>query len=99
MSKNIVICCDGTSNKLSLNENTNVVHIYSCLKNSNDQITYYNPGVGTLAPTTFKRNYRKLMYILTDMFTARTLNDRVKDAYIYLMNHFEDGDKIYLVGF
>lgn len=99
MPKNIVICCDGTSNKLSLNENTNVVHIYSCLTKSKDQITYYNPGVGTLAPTTFKRNYRKLIYKLSDMFTARTLNDRVKDAYVYLMNHYEEGDQIYLFGF
>jgi len=94
MPKNIIICCDGTSNKLSLNENTNVVHLYSCLTKNKNQITYYNPGVGTLAPTVFKRNYRKMMYKLSDMFTARTLNERVKDAYVYLMNQYEDGDKI-----
>lgn len=99
MPKNIIICCDGTSNKVSLNENTNVVHLYSCLVKSKEQITYYNPGVGTFAPTTFKRGYRKFLYKFLDMLTAKTLNVRVKDAYVYLMKHYEEGDKIYLFGF
>lgn len=99
MPKNIIICCDGTSNKVSLNENTNVVHLYSCLVKSKEQITYYNPGVGTLAPSILKRNYRKMIYKLSDMLTAKTLNIRVKDAYVYLMKHYEEGDKIYLFGF
>lgn len=99
MPKNIIICCDGTSNKVSLKENTNVVHLYSCLVKSKEQITYYNPGVGTLAPTSFKRGYRKFLYKFSDMLTAKTFNVRVKDAYIYLMKHYEEGDKIFLFGF
>lgn len=99
MPKNIIICCDGTSNKVGLSENTNVVHLYSCLEQSKEQITYYNPGVGTLAPTSFKRNYRKIIYKIADVIFAKTLNVRVKDAYIYLMNHYEEGDRIYLFGF
>ncbi|MBK9151097.1 MAG: DUF2235 domain-containing protein [Saprospiraceae bacterium] len=99
MPKNIIICCDGTNNKVSLYKNTNVVHLYSCLEKSKDQITYYNPGVGTLAPTTFKRKFRRALFEFSDKILAKTLNDRVKDAYIFLMNHYEQGDKIYLFGF
>lgn len=99
MPKNIVICCDGTDNKLTINENTNVIHLYSCLEKSSSQITYYHPGVGTLAPEGVKgriiRNYLKFK----DKLFAKSLENNVKSAYLFLMNHYEEGDYIYLFGF
>jgi uncharacterized protein (DUF2235 family) len=44
--RNIVICCDGTGNEYGKN-NTNVVNIISLSKSNQNQITYYDPGVGT----------------------------------------------------
>ena len=46
MSKNIIICCDGTGNEYGKN-NTNVVHTYDLANKTGDQIAFYDPGVGT----------------------------------------------------
>src|SRR5260370_30221273 len=48
MSRNLVICCDGTSNQFGP-ENTNVVRLTQVLdRDSVRQRLYYDPGVGTL---------------------------------------------------
>jgi len=47
MPKNIVICCDGTGEEFGDN-NSNVVKIYSVLENSDRQVTFYHPGLGTM---------------------------------------------------
>ncbi|MBN8642447.1 MAG: DUF2235 domain-containing protein [Flavobacteriales bacterium] len=99
MPKNIVICCDGTDNKLTINENTNVVHLYSCLDFNSNQIAYYNPGVGTIAPDGIRNWIARQWYVFKDSLSASSLETNVMDAYIYLMDHYEDGDKIYLFGF
>jgi Uncharacterized alpha/beta hydrolase domain (DUF2235) len=46
--RNLVICCDGTSNEFG-RKNTNVVRLLQCLKrDTHNQFIYYDPGVGTL---------------------------------------------------
>ena len=55
--KNIVICCDGTGNEFG-DHNTNVVKLFQRLKleNPEEQIAYYDPGVGTFSsPAAFTR--------------------------------------------
>lgn len=99
MPKNIIICCDGTDNKLTLNENTNVIHLYSCLKKNDEQLTYYHPGVGTIAPSGMRNAIIRNWYRLKDKVSASSLEDNVKDAYLFLMDHYEEGDKIFLFGF
>jgi uncharacterized protein (DUF2235 family) len=99
MPKNIVICCDGTNNKVTLDENTNVVYLYSCLVHNTDQVAFYSPGVGTMYPSRLSWTITKWWFRLIDLMSAKTLNDKVRDAYIYLMNTYEEGDQIYLFGF
>lgn len=99
MDRNIIICCDGTDNMLTINENTNVLYIYSCLKKNDSQVTYYNPGVGTLVPETIKGKIWRWCYNKIDLASAKSLHNNVKNAYIFLMNNYEDGDKIFLFGF
>lgn len=99
MPKNLVICCDGTDNKLTINENTNVLHLYSCLEKSDEQLTYYHPGVGTIAPSGAKNWLVRKWNIMKDLVSASSLEDNVKDAYLFLMENYQDGDKIFLFGF
>lgn len=99
MPKNIVVCCDGTDNKLTINENTNVIHLYSCLAKDNGQLCYYYPGVGTIAPNGIRNSLVRKWHLVMDKVFATSLEENVKNAYIYLMDHYEDGDKIYLFGF
>lgn len=99
MPKNIVICCDGTDNKLTINENTNVLHLYSCLTKDKNQVTYYHPGVGTIAPSGTRNWLFRKWNVIKDMVSASSLEENVKDAYLFLMDNYEEGDKIYLFGF
>ncbi len=46
--KNIIICCDGTGNEYGHN-NTNVVKLYQSIVRDEDQIAFYDPGVGTFS--------------------------------------------------
>ncbi len=99
MPKNIIICCDGTDNKMTLDRNTNVIHLYSFLEKSDNQVAYYSPGVGTIAPDNIKNAILRWFSMVWDLATAYSLEANVMDAYKYLMNTYEDGDKIYLFGF
>src|SRR5436309_9908389 len=98
MPKNIAICCDGTGEEFGDN-NSNVVKIYSLLENSARQVTYYHPGLGTMgsrfAPTKLGRFWSKLK----GLAFGAGLMDNVSDAYVFLMNEYEDGDAVYLFGF
>src|SRR5947207_11830570 len=98
MPKNLVICCDGTGEEFGDN-NSNIVKIYSVLENSARQVTYYHPGLGTMgsrfAPTKLGRFWSKLK----GLAFGAGLMDNVTDAYVFLMNEYQDGDAIYLFGF
>jgi len=51
MSKNIVICCDGTGNEFG-DRNSNVVKLFTVLTvDPETQVAYYDPGIGTMART------------------------------------------------
>jgi uncharacterized protein (DUF2235 family) len=56
MTKNLVLCCDGTANEFAEN-NTNVVKLYSTLlQDPQQQITYYHPGLGTVTSPSCKQD-------------------------------------------
>ena len=50
MAKNIVLCSDGTGNKGGYGADTNVYNLYNFVEihdDKNEQITFYDNGVGT----------------------------------------------------
>lgn len=97
--RNIVVCCDGTANEFAENK-TNVIKLYSVLDlDPTRQIAYYHPGLGTMEPagalTTFSRKTTKLL----GMAVGYGLSNDIRDAYVFLMREFREGDKLYLFGF
>jgi len=99
MPKNIVICCDGTANEFA-DANTNVVKLYYTLDQDRaKQVTFYHPGIGTMEPagalTTFSRKLTKI----AGMAIGYALADDIRDAYVFLMQNYEEGDSVYLFGF
>jgi len=99
MSKNIVICCDGTGNEYGDN-NSNVVKLYSTLIiDPQRQIGYYHPGVGTMGAPTAHNKMSELWSQAMGLAFGAGLLANVGDAYRYLMNTYEDGDNVYLFGF
>lgn len=100
MSKNIVLCCDGTGNDFDDPEtNSNVVKLYSTLVINQAQVGYYHPGVGTMGSPEAHNRLQKEWSRIKGMAFGAGLLDNVADAYRYLMNTYEDGDRIYLFGF
>jgi len=99
MPKNIVICCDGTGNEFG-DHNSNVVKLYSSLiVDGKQQVGYYHPGVGTMGAPTASNRISKLWSMAMGLAFGAGLLANVSDAYRYLMNVFEDGDRVYLFGF
>ncbi|CAN7403079.1 T6SS phospholipase effector Tle1-like catalytic domain-containing protein [Neorhizobium tomejilense] len=109
MSKNIVILFDGTSNEISA-DRTNILRLFGCLKRSDEQIVYYDPGVGTFgAANSWSRFYRKAFEVW-GLATGWGLDQNVKEAYRFLVENYERGpknvdgrhadrDRIYIFGF
>jgi uncharacterized protein (DUF2235 family) len=97
MSKNIILCCDGTANEFK-QDNTNVVKLFYTLAHDT-QKTYYHPGVGTMeavgAVTTAGRKVTKLL----GLAIGYGLETDIRDAYVFLMNQFQPGDRVFLFGF
>ena len=47
MTKNLVVCCDGTGNQIEGNL-SNVLKLFRILHKNQNQRVYYNPGIGTI---------------------------------------------------
>jgi uncharacterized protein (DUF2235 family) len=98
MGKNVIVCCDGTANEFAQN-NTNVVHLYSMLVHDQRQVAYYHPGLGTMeaagALTTFSRKVTKV----AGLAFGYGLATDIRDAYIFVMQNYEVGDRLFLFGF
>ncbi len=99
MSKNIVICCDGTSDAFSGDHNTNVVKLYSTLVIDETQVAYYHPGVGTMPDPTARTRVGKRWSLIKGLAFGAGLLENVSDAYRYLMDTYADGDRVFLFGF
>ncbi len=98
-ARRIAICIDGTNNKPG-ETRTNVQRLYSMLPRiPGEQLTYYQPGVGTLEPIgVLGRGSRRTM-MLVDMASAVMLKRHACAAYEFLCQTYLDGDEIYLFGF
>lgn len=99
MAKNIVICCDGTGNEFG-DHNSNVVKLYGTLiVDGRQQVAYYHPGVGTMGAPTATNRLSKAWSIVMGLAFGAGLLANVGDAYRYLMDVFEEGDRVFLFGF
>lgn len=100
--KNIVVCCDGTGNEISENI-SNVLKLYRALRKAGktkpQQVVFYDPGVGTLArPNPWTKLKQDAVTVL-GLATGYGLDDNVLKAYTFLIDHYEEGDNIFLFGF
>ncbi|MEK6284406.1 MAG: DUF2235 domain-containing protein [Acidobacteriota bacterium] len=93
---NIVVCCDGTGNSYG-DHNTNVVEMYKTVVRDQDQIANYDPGVGTFS--VFGRILGKKIGVLIGKAFGWGLTENIEDAYCYLMDRYQPGDRVFLFGF
>lgn len=98
MARNIVLCLDGTNNKYAA-VNTNVIKLYAILDKRTDQLSYYQPGIGTFAPPGLLNKVKRWLITRLDLAIAWLLEEHVSDAYRFVMRYYEEGDRIFLFGF
>lgn len=97
--KNIIICCDGTNNQLD-GEFSNVAKLYSVLeKIPGQQVVYYDPGVGTLGDPRFALRTTQALSRYLGLAFGYGFRENISEAYAFLMDTYEEGDRIFLFGF
>lgn len=98
MSKKIVLCCDGTGNEIKENQ-SNVLKFYRVLKESKNQIAFYDPGIGTISNSGSWASLKNKAKGVFGLATGYGLDANVLAAYRFLVRNYEKGDEVYLFGF
>ena len=99
MAKNIVLCCDGTANEFA-QDRTNVVKLFFTLVHEPAvQVAYYHPGLGTMEPPGALGPIARRATKLLGQAMGYGLEADVRDAYVFLMDRFEPGDRVFFFGF
>lgn len=96
--KRIVVCCDGTNNQFD-GYHTNVIRTYRVCPQSSEQVTYYDPGVGTMPEPWSRTKIAKRIDMVRGLAYGDGFFDNISDAYRFLMSVYEEGDAVYLFGF
>jgi uncharacterized protein (DUF2235 family) len=97
--KNIVVCCDGTGNEVEEGALSNVLELYRRLDTSDRQVTYYDPGLGTLPAPGLQTKLAKELTKILGLTFGYGLPTNTSQAYKFLMKHYEPGDRVFLFGF
>lgn len=99
MARNIVLCCDGTSNQFS-QDRTNVIKIFHTLeKDPALQAVGYQPGIGTRAPTGVGTRTGTRLGKIAGLAFGYGLPADVADGYRFIMRSWQPGDRLYIFGF
>ena len=96
--KNIVLCSDGTGNSGGRGYETNVWRLFKSLDLNGhlwdpqlcEQVAYHDDGVGTRDNPIHK---------LWGQATGWGLTENILQLYLFLVNNYEPGDRIYIFGF
>ena len=99
MTKNVVVCCDGTANEFAA-DRTNVVKLFFSLRNEpGKQVACYHPGLGTMEPPGALTGAAKWATRILGQALGSGLDRDIRDAYLFIVNNFEPGDRLFLFGF
>lgn len=97
--RNVIICCDGTNNAFG-ECNTSVVRLVRVLeRDPNRQIVYYDAGVGTLPARPGQGKVSQKWSRFLGLAFGQGVSENVAEAYRYLMNIWQPGDRLFLFGF
>jgi len=101
--KTVILCFDGTTNEYGPN-NTNVVKIYSMLAKDHPtkQVVYYQPGLGMYFDAGAVNPVVPFLFNIAQGFDwsfAWYLYQHVIDGYRFIMQNWNEGDKLYIFGF
>ena len=95
--RNIVLCFDGTGDWVA-SDQTNVAKIYAALDREG-QIAFYDGGIGTLLDGHSLLSVTRIARNMVDLGTGVGLRDKVLNGYLFLVQHYRPGDRIFMFGF
>lgn len=109
MPKNIVVYSDGTGQDGGARPEQTVSNVYKMYRASRtapdnpidpqEQVAFYDPGLGTdIGSTALTAPWRFIQKLLASV-TGNGIVKNIADCYAFIINHYEDGDRIFLIGF
>ena len=105
--RNLVILCDGTGNELggafsdeiSNIRISNVLKLYRIAEKGKRQLVYYSPGVGTIGRVDWLYRWKQKALAVIGLAMGYGLDANVLGAYRFLVENWQEGDRIYIFGF
>jgi uncharacterized protein (DUF2235 family) len=109
MPKNIVVYSDGTGQDGGVRPEQRVSNVYKMYRASQtgpdnpidptEQVAFYDPGLGTdIGATALSAPWRFIQKLLGSV-TGRGIVRNIADCYAFIINHYEPGDRVFLIGF
>ncbi|MBR0861873.1 DUF2235 domain-containing protein [Bradyrhizobium diazoefficiens] len=109
MPKNIVVFSDGTGQDGGARPEQRISNIYKMYRISRDhadtgihpsrQVVFYDAGLGTDIGTTALTAPVRFVQKLLGSVTGAGIKRNIADCYEFIVNHYEQGDRIFLFGF
>lgn len=109
MPKNIVVFSDGTGQDGGARPEqrlSNVFKMYRVCKTGpendidpREQVAFYDPGLGTDIGTSALTAPVRFVQKMAASLSGRGITTNIADCYRFIVDHYEDGDRIFLVGF
>ncbi len=102
--RNLVLFFDGTGNILGNHRDTNVVKLLRRIDTSPAarQLVYYDPGVGAaneFPAIDWVTRLRNASRRLKELAFGSGAFPNIADGYRFIVEHYQDGDRIFLFGF
>jgi uncharacterized protein (DUF2235 family) len=99
MPKTLVICSDGTGNSDIGRVPGNVKRLFELIvQDAPDQMATYHRGVGT-NPRQHGENPFSWRNHLAELCFGRGVAQNLRDLYVWLVGHYQQGDCVFLFGF
>lgn len=98
MARNLIICLDGTRNEPETGP-TNVARIYEIAVQDDEQVVYYDPGVGTMGARSATTRAAKTLTRVGGLLLGHGVQENISEAYQFLMHNYQPGDRIFVFGF
>lgn len=109
MPKNIVVYSDGTGQDGGMRPEQRISNVYKMYRSSRvhpdnpidptEQVCFYDPGLGTDVGASGLTGLMRRIDKLLQSVTGRGITKNMADCYEFIINHYQEGDRIYLIGF
>ncbi|MCS3726117.1 MULTISPECIES: phospholipase effector Tle1 domain-containing protein [Bradyrhizobium] len=109
MSKNIVVYSDGTGQDGGARPEQRISNIFKMYRVSRDhadtaidpskQVVFYDAGLGTDIGATALTAPVRFVQKMLGSIAGDGIKRNIADCYEFVVNHYEDGDRIFLFGF